>query len=171
MKKTPQKAVIHFLAAFYLHPGLFIVSRLFLLRSFFCVSLPFRLSSPAQAFRLSGCFTSKTVLFFAYPRLDKDLKKIRCFFTHLILITILNLPPYLTKSQKKSAEPMPCRCIFLYLTALLSNDSSCTNRSSVEGAGDFNSSFWIWSRVTCMYNLSSTNVDSNVVDSASASVE
>ena len=95
-----QKTVIHFLAAFYLHPGLFIVSRLFLLRSFFCVSLPFRLSSPAQAFRLSGCFTSKTVLFFAYPRLDKDLKKIRCFFTHLILITILNLPPYLTKSQK-----------------------------------------------------------------------
>lgn len=108
-EKTPQKAVIHFLAAFYLHPGLFIVSRLFLLRSFFCVSLPFRLPSPAQAFQLSGCFTSKTVLFFAYPRLDKDLKKIRCFFTHLILITILNLPPYLTKSQKKSAEPMPCR--------------------------------------------------------------
>src|SRR5699024_9508145 len=109
MKKTPQKAVIHFLAAFYLHPGLFIVSRLFLLRSFFCVSLPFRLPSPAHAFQLSGCFTSKTVLFFAYPTLDKDLKKIICFFTHLILITILNLPPYLTKSQKKSAEPMPCR--------------------------------------------------------------
>lgn len=70
----------------------------FLLRSFFCISLPFRLSSPAQAFQLSGCFTSKTVLFFAYPRPDKDLKKIRCVFTHLILITILNLLPYLTKN-------------------------------------------------------------------------
>src|SRR5699024_1738597 len=89
-----------------------------------------------------------------------------------ILIKIVQarqpLSRHITKNRQSS---ILCRLLILCSIVLLSNNSSCAYRSSVEGAGDFNSSFWIWSGITCVYNLSSTDVDSYVVDSSAASVE